>query len=497
MGKVDVWVKIEMTMKKIALIIVLLASCIKGVEGQQIPYYKQYNVNSYLYNPALAGNGADMNVYLLHNTQWSKLPGSPLTSSMTFDGPILKNVNGVGFFVYNDQTGIFNRTGLNGSYAHHFHFTEKINLSVGASFGIVDNKIDFTKAIVIQSNEPYLFNTTQNKTLLKGAIGLSFNWDKLDIGLSVPQIGGQRLVYEDNKYLANYTEVMHYLATVKYKFILSEEKDLTAYPLILIRFIENGPVQYDINGVVDFQNRIWAGLAYRSNYAFSLSAGIKLYDFLTLGYSYDFVTNSIRTHGGSSSEILIGISIRNNKDKKEMQLVDSDKDGVADEFDLEPNTPLGTLVNFQGKTIPLYNAETNVVQTVDTTLINEGDTTLINNVTNNYSSTEEQVFETSVFFDYDDAKVKEGNEDKFVMITKLLKQNPEFKITLIGNTDSRGSMAYNLNLSQKRAQAVANSLMIDFGVSAERINVVIAKGKEEILSNTKHVINRRVDIIVK
>ena len=37
-----------------------------------------------------------MNLFLMHRSQWAGLPGAPVTSSATFDSPIVDGVNGYG-----------------------------------------------------------------------------------------------------------------------------------------------------------------------------------------------------------------------------------------------------------------------------------------------------------------------------------------------------------------------------------------------------------------
>ncbi len=69
-------------------------------------------------------------------------------------------------------------------------------------------------------------------------------------------------------------------------------------------------------------------------------------------------------------------------------------------------------------------------------------------------------------------------------------------ITLSGNTDSRGNMAYNQALSKRRAETV-KAFLVDKGIEAERIQLQ-ALGKANLKTSEKDVVdlarNRRVDI---
>ncbi len=75
---------------------------------------------------------------------------------------------------------------------------------------------------------------------------------------------------------------------------------------------------------------------------------------------------------------------------------------------------------------------------------------------------------------------------------------PNTTVQVIGHTDSDGDAAYNLNLSQRRAQAVANVLYSE-GVTRSRI-AVIGRGEDQpIASNLTSegkAQNRRVEIVI-
>jgi len=57
-----------------------------------------------------------------------------------------------------------------------------------------------------------------------------------------------------------------------------------------------------------------------------------------------------------------------------------------------------------------------------------------------------------------------------------LKANPGVAISIAGNADERGDIAYNLGLSQKRAEAVRDAL-VSLGVSGDRIQFATGWGK--------------------
>jgi outer membrane protein OmpA-like peptidoglycan-associated protein len=87
---------------------------------------------------------------------------------------------------------------------------------------------------------------------------------------------------------------------------------------------------------------------------------------------------------------------------------------------------------------------------------------------------------------------------KLAPLVTLLKDQPQRRIRIEGYTDSRGPESYNLDLSQRRADAIRDFL-IDYGISPQRIT---ARGYGEgvaVASNTTRAgrqENRRVEVIV-
>ena len=42
----------------------------------------------------------------------------------------------------------------------------------------------------------------------------------------------------------------------KSHILSKKEKEITAYPLVMFRYVKNAPFQYDINGVIDWKKLV-------------------------------------------------------------------------------------------------------------------------------------------------------------------------------------------------------------------------------------------------
>ncbi len=76
-------------------------------------------------------------------------------------------------------------------------------------------------------------------------------------------------------------------------------------------------------------------------------------------------------------------------------------------------------------------------------------------------------------FDTGKAIVKPAYYKEIEAVADVLKKYPDLKIVVEGHTDNVGGEKYNLNLSQKRAEAVKAVMVNNFKIASDRIT---AKG---------------------
>lgn len=75
----------------------------------------------------------------------------------------------------------------------------------------------------------------------------------------------------------------------------------------------------------------------------------------------------------------------------------------------------------------------------------------------------------NILFDFDKADIKPESAPQLAEMAGFLKANPQAKVFVVGHTDNKGGLDYNLALSGRRATAVANALATQFGVDAKRL----------------------------
>ena len=83
----------------------------------------------------------------------------------------------------------------------------------------------------------------------------------------------------------------------------------------------------------------------------------------------------------------------------------------------------------------------------------------------------------ALYFGFDEDEVNPRTRRQLEIVSKILRADPDKKITLSGHTDALGTRDYNDDLSGRRA-AVVRDLLIEAGVSATQI-VTVAKGSSQ------------------
>jgi len=103
-----------------------------------------------------------------------------------------------------------------------------------------------------------------------------------------------------------------------------------------------------------------------------------------------------------------------------------------------------------------------------------------------------------IHFDFNKATVKPESEQTLKEIAKLLKQGPKLNLYVVGHADNVGKIAYNMKLSQTRAEAVVKALVTKHGVSPNRLSPYGVGPLAPVASNETdegRTLNRRVELV--
>jgi outer membrane protein OmpA-like peptidoglycan-associated protein len=107
-------------------------------------------------------------------------------------------------------------------------------------------------------------------------------------------------------------------------------------------------------------------------------------------------------------------------------------------------------------------------------------------------------FDSGLLFDVDESYLRSQAKTNIESLAKILNKYSDTNILIEGDTDNTGSEEYNLKLSERRAQAVANHLMGQ-AVPGSRISTVGMGESNPIASNDTEYgrqQNRRVEVAI-
>ena len=161
--------------------------------------------------------------------------------------------------------------------------------------------------------------------------------------------------------------------------------------------------------------------------------------------------------------------------------LDADNDGVPDCFDKEPNSPPGMYYDAKGVAIQMPNSE-------NTTNIGGNSPCLL----------------PIIHFDLDKDEIKPEFYPELYYIAQVMKNDPSLKVRATGHTDVRRDDAYNIDLSRRRVSNAVDFIVNSYGIDRERF-LTEYSGEEKVLiknlpanhSNPKleplHYVNRRVE----
>ena len=118
--------------------------------------------------------------------------------------------------------------------------------------------------------------------------------------------------------------------------------------------------------------------------------------------------------------------------------------------------------------------------------------------TRNKLMTEGKFVTRGILFDVNSDKIKPESSGALKDIANVLKENAGVKVKIVGHTDSDGDDKANMTLSEKRAAAVKNHLVKEYGIDEASLTTE-GKGESQLADKNPtpegKANNRRVEFI--
>lgn len=291
-------------MKKLLLIIAVLAFFCQDSYAQQDTEYTQYMFNPQIFNPAYVGSREVTSLNGIYRNQWVGIDGSPTSINVGVHGPLKNDNVALGAFIENDRLGVHNRTRVYGQFAYRIPFSDVARLSLGVQGGILNQNSAFIDANVIDGNDVTFNREDRAVTLPNFGIGAYLYTRNLYLGASIPHMINHK--FEDEELLDARLH-RHIFGTAG--IVLPLGNSVKFRPAVLLKWAENSPVEYDLTAHFLLKDALWLGATYRTGDSLDFMAQYQFNKSLRAGYSYDLTTSELQQHTDGTHEIMLGYDI--------------------------------------------------------------------------------------------------------------------------------------------------------------------------------------------
>jgi type IX secretion system PorP/SprF family membrane protein len=290
--------------KKITIILLLLLACRSN--AQQDPLFTQYIYNKLSFNPGYAGSGENFSLDLLSRFQWTGIQGAPRTLSFTAHTPLRNQHIGLGFYTYRDELGPSVDYGAMAAFSYRIIFpTTKLCFGIQAGFKYMN--IDWGLLNPKDPGDVLLSNQVNNRAVPDVDFGIYYYGNRFYIGLSAKHLLQNQIIVSsaapDDK--TSFTKLVRNFYGMAGGAVPFSD-NIIFMPSVLLKYVQNVPLQADINTCFLIYKILTLGASYRTANALGLLIEVNIAKGLSIGYSYDIWFNSLKAYNTGSHEIRIG-----------------------------------------------------------------------------------------------------------------------------------------------------------------------------------------------
>jgi len=274
--------------------------------AQQLPQFTSYQLNPFSYNPAFAGVDGTTQMNALIRNQWAGVNEAPETNVLNAYGLLHNEKMAIGGTAFKDAAGPDSRVGLSASYAYHLKVSDKMNLSLGLSLGLLQYRLDHTVIIPFDDGDPVFNSGILSSVVPTASFGAYLHGQDFYVSFAAPQILSSSFNVTDDldNGLLFGGLTNHFFLGGGYVKELSSDFDLE--PSVLLMYAQPAPIAIDVMTKVTYKDYIWSAVSYRLGDALSLYIGYDISDQFYIAYGHDFVVSELSSATSGSNEFKLG-----------------------------------------------------------------------------------------------------------------------------------------------------------------------------------------------
>ena len=298
------------------------------IYAQQDAQQSQYMFNGIYINPAYAGYKENLNLHSYYRSQWTGIPGSPVSTSLAVDATANDGNVGLALQLSSDKLGAQSNLSAYANYAYRLRMNSDGSSRLAFGLGVGIQQLAINGAVLDPNDpEPSPLAGTQSTVLPDARLGIYYSTESFYAGVSADNLVSQYINLKAYQYIAQ--PKPHYYLTAGFLAPLSD--GLMLKPSFLLKDDAGGPTSLDLNAFLLFGDKLWVGGSYR--------AGVKLYnksylqndlsnlnsivgaveffpiENLRVGYGYDISVGPLKSYSGGTHEISIGFYFDSGKSR--------------------------------------------------------------------------------------------------------------------------------------------------------------------------------------
>lgn len=300
-------------MKNIYTLVLFLFCGIFALNAQQQHQNTQFFYFKQGYNPAYAGSREAFCMSAIYRQQWIGIEGAPESQILTFSVPLFNQRVGVGANVTRTTVGINENITVDGVYSYRVRMGRG-SLGIGLQGSLRSMRNNFQDSR-LQSTQPLsadngIPSASQQKLLFNVGAGLYYSSESFYFGVSAPRFLQNDIDFESADAIIS-REASHFYIMGGGTIPLNE--GLSLRPQALIKYVQNAPLDADLNLSLIIMDRYVFGGTYRLGgstergvgESIDILMGMQITPNLLFGISYDITLSELRDYNTGSIEATV------------------------------------------------------------------------------------------------------------------------------------------------------------------------------------------------
>ncbi len=305
-------------MKKFILLSVFICTGFFAF-AQQESQFTNFMHNYLQLNPAYAGAREVPSFTALYRSQWLGFEGAPVSQVVSFNSPFFGKRVGFGLNIHHRSAGITNQWSGSLAYSYDLRVSEDFGLRLGLQGAIKYLGLNFAdeKVILTDQGDPSTaMNADMNQYYGNVGVGFFATYKDIYFGASVPGLLPVEIGFNPTSSVVA-EAIPHAYGMLGATFRGSDKVRIR--PAMLIKYVENAPIDLDVNLSFIFEKDASVGLSYRAG-GNGVGESIDLLLFyqinpkLGAGLAYDFSISKLARYNTGSFEALVRYDLQQDRE---------------------------------------------------------------------------------------------------------------------------------------------------------------------------------------